>query len=163
MEVLHSLYDALASINVPGDRARAVVRALEADLSANLSTKVDLLMLKQDFQASINEVRGEIQELRNELRGEIQEVRNELRGEIQEVRNEVQEVRNEIQEVRSEVQALRTGTQSEILALRNEMTQLEQRLCSRMDALADRITIRLGVIVCASVGVLFTALQAVAP
>ena len=39
----------LISINVPGDKARAVVDAMERDMSTTLATKQDLLLLKQDL------------------------------------------------------------------------------------------------------------------
>jgi hypothetical protein len=57
MNYLYSLYDALVSISVPSDKARAVVDAMERDMSTTLATKQDLqllatkeemLLLKQD-------------------------------------------------------------------------------------------------------------------
>lgn len=42
MSSLIPLYDALVSIEVPSDRARAVVDALERDMTANLATRPDL-------------------------------------------------------------------------------------------------------------------------
>ena len=54
MDYLYSLYDALISINVPGDKARAVVDAMERDMGTTLATKQDLEALKlatrQDLQ-----------------------------------------------------------------------------------------------------------------
>jgi hypothetical protein len=54
MEALYSLYDALISINVPNDRARAVVDAMERDMSDKLATKADLKhmheLISKDFQ-----------------------------------------------------------------------------------------------------------------
>ncbi len=41
MDYLYSLYDALLSINVPGDKARAVVDAMERDMGTTLATKPD--------------------------------------------------------------------------------------------------------------------------
>jgi len=38
-------YDALMSINVPSDKARTVVEAMERDLGTTLATKSDLLLL----------------------------------------------------------------------------------------------------------------------
>ena len=45
MDYLYSLYDALVSINVPSDKARAVVDAMERDMGTTLATKQDLLLL----------------------------------------------------------------------------------------------------------------------
>ena len=47
MDYLYSLYDALVSINVPSDKARAVVDAMERDMGTTLATKQDLEMLRQ--------------------------------------------------------------------------------------------------------------------
>ena len=54
MDFLYSLYDALVSINVPSDKARAVVDAMERDMGTTLATKKDLeihrLANKQDLE-----------------------------------------------------------------------------------------------------------------
>ena len=51
MNYLYSLYDALVSIDVPSDKARAVVDAMERDMGTTLATKQDLLQLatRQDL------------------------------------------------------------------------------------------------------------------
>lgn len=38
MDFLYSLHDALVSINVPSDKARAVVDAMERDMGTTLAT-----------------------------------------------------------------------------------------------------------------------------
>jgi hypothetical protein len=59
VDFLHSLYDALVSINVPSDKARAVVDAMERDTATTLAirhdlqpfaTREDVLLVKQDFR-----------------------------------------------------------------------------------------------------------------
>jgi hypothetical protein len=45
-----SLYDALVSLNVPGNKARAVVEAMEREMSATLATKADLELLRKDVE-----------------------------------------------------------------------------------------------------------------
>ena len=49
MNALISLYDALVSINVPADKARAVVDAVEREMTTLLATKSDLATLKKDI------------------------------------------------------------------------------------------------------------------
>ena len=46
MNALYSLYDALVSIDVPADKARAVVDAMERDMAAILATKSDIELLR---------------------------------------------------------------------------------------------------------------------
>jgi hypothetical protein len=54
MEHSYTLYDALISINVPHDKARAVVDAMERDMYDKLATKADLRhvqeLLSKDMQ-----------------------------------------------------------------------------------------------------------------
>jgi hypothetical protein len=45
MDYLYSLYDALVSIKVPNDKARAVVDAMERDMGTTIATKTDLRTL----------------------------------------------------------------------------------------------------------------------
>ena len=50
MNYLYSLYDALVSISVPADKARAVVDAMERDMVTALATKQDLEILRRDTE-----------------------------------------------------------------------------------------------------------------
>ena len=58
-----SLYDALVSIAVPADKARAVADAMERDLGATLATKTDILLLEQEFDL----IRKEMELLRSSM------------------------------------------------------------------------------------------------
>jgi hypothetical protein len=78
-----SLYDALVSIAVPTEKARAVIDAMEREMGATLATKADLLLFKQ-------ELRQEISELRQGLRQEISQLRQEVNQEFTLVRKEME-------------------------------------------------------------------------
>ena len=69
MDYLYSLYDALVSINVPNDKARAVVDAMERDMGTTIATKVDLQLLKQELTTAMAGLatREETQQIRAEL------------------------------------------------------------------------------------------------
>ena len=69
MQTSFELYRALVSINVTEDRAKAVVVALEADMTNHLATKTDIMELKAD----INELRTATKADINELRGALRE------------------------------------------------------------------------------------------
>jgi len=60
VDFLYSLYDALVSINVPSDKARAVVDAMERDMSTTLATKQDLAFLRQELSGVQSELKHEI-------------------------------------------------------------------------------------------------------
>lgn len=64
MDYLYSLYDALVSINVPSDKARAVVDAMERDMGTTLATKSDLLLLRQEIDNKFALLSRDIDSLR---------------------------------------------------------------------------------------------------
>ena len=61
MDYLYSLYDALVSINVPNDKARAVVDAMERDMATTMATKADLQLLTQELKSEISLVRKDME------------------------------------------------------------------------------------------------------
>lgn len=67
MDFLYSLYDALVSINVPSDKARAVVDAMERDMGTTLATKTDLQLLRRELTQEIVLVRKDMELLRNSM------------------------------------------------------------------------------------------------
>lgn len=75
MASLYSLYDALISINVPTDKARAVVDAMERDMMTQLASKPDLAGLGR-------EIRSDIALLRQEFKSDVESLRSsvELQG-----------------------------------------------------------------------------------
>ncbi len=66
VDYLYSLYDALVSINVPNDKARAVVDAMERDMGTTIATKTDLQLLRQELIASLAS-RDELAGVRTDL------------------------------------------------------------------------------------------------
>jgi hypothetical protein len=92
MTYLYSLYDALVSIDVPADKARAVVDAMERDMSTTLATKTDLTpfasrddllgvrqevaLLQKDLETKYLLLRQEFENLRTVLRHDIEASRN---------------------------------------------------------------------------------------
>lgn len=67
MNYLYSLYDALVSISVPSDKARAVVDAMERDMGTTLATRQDvhLLATREEFLL----LRQDVAVLRQEMDG----------------------------------------------------------------------------------------------
>ncbi len=61
VDYLYSLYDALISINVPNDKARAVVDAMERDMATTIATKADLQLLKQELIARMDLIRKDME------------------------------------------------------------------------------------------------------
>jgi hypothetical protein len=74
MSFQFSLYDALVSIDLPAEKARAVIGALERDMGATLATKHDTLLLKQDFDF----LKQEIEFLRRDVAWELDLLRSSM-------------------------------------------------------------------------------------
>jgi hypothetical protein len=82
MSVVYSLYDALVSINVPDDKAKAVIDALEREMMDKLATKSDI----DHFQ---NATQSEFANLRELNSKELLSVRTELGKDMQLLRSEM--------------------------------------------------------------------------
>ena len=82
---LYSLYDALVSINVPTDKARAVVDAMERDMTTVLATKEDMKLLRSDLRqlelatkADLKFLEQKIAESRTEQHHEVAMLRSSM-------------------------------------------------------------------------------------
>lgn len=86
MDYLYTLYDALVSINVPSDKARAVVDAMERDMGTALATKQDLKLLEQQLAGVRTELRQEIENRYQLLSREIAALRTEASKDLEALR-----------------------------------------------------------------------------
>ncbi len=82
MSVVYAMYDALVSINVPDEKARAVIDAMEREMMGKLATKVDMENLRAATKADIAAVR-------HEMSSEFAAVRQEMSAEFKLVRQEM--------------------------------------------------------------------------
>jgi hypothetical protein len=78
MSVVHTLYDALVSINVPDEKAKAVIDAMEREMMDKLATKADLAVLHAEFNGEIRLVRQELATVRDSLTKDLQHQTNTL-------------------------------------------------------------------------------------
>ena len=129
-------------------QAEALVATVGEALVGNVATKSDIAELRNESELMRAELKGDIAELRSEFndfraeyKGEMAEFRAEYKGEIAELRGEVAELRGEIVGIRS-------YTDVAISEVREDMRALELRM-----------TLRLGGIVVASVGLGVAAMQ----
>jgi len=67
MDSLYSLYDALVSINVPSDKARAVVDAMERDMTTSIATKADIQLLQREIEILRRDVAKDMELLRSSI------------------------------------------------------------------------------------------------
>ena len=135
MDFLYSLYDALVGVNVPSDKTRAVVDAMERDMGTTLTTKADLdataLLLKRDIETLGGSLGQRIDALDGRLSQKIEALDVRLSQQI-----EALEVR-----LSQKIDATRDLLQKDMELLRSSMT------------------IRLGSIQVVSLGLFFAALR----
>jgi hypothetical protein len=134
VDYLYALYDALVSIHVPNDKARAVVDAMERDMGTTLATKSDLNRLGAEVRQEIALVRKDLEILAGSVRGEIAGVRGEIAG------------------VRKDLEVLSTG-------LRKEMDVLAGGFRKDLDLLSTTMTVRLGSMLVVGFGLTIAALK----
>jgi len=130
MDFLYSLYDALVSINVPGDKARAVVDAMERDMGTTLATKADL-------QAVVAANKADLQALSVATKADLQ----------------VLAAAN-----KADLQALSLEMDAKVQLLSRDIKTLESTVERDLRLLESRMTVRLGSMMVTAVGIVY-ALQ----
>jgi outer membrane protein TolC len=78
MNYAYDLYDALIGINVPTERARAVVKAVEERMTADLATKTDLADANKALRGDIAQLRNEFEQLRHNIERDMTTLRAEM-------------------------------------------------------------------------------------
>lgn len=147
---LYSLYDALVSINIPSDKALAVIDAMERDMSTHLATKSDLesqrLIGKADLENVRDALQSEIALVVQSLESGLAAVRRDLDSGLAAVRRDLesglasvrQEMKSEFALLRQEFQAdqalLRQEVKSDVALLRYELETSSGRLQQDMTA-----------------------------
>ena len=113
MDYLYSLYDALVSINVPNDKARAVVDAMERDMGTTLATKADLenlgLANKTDLENLKSATKADLENLRLATKADLQLLRQELTALSAGLSQEIALVRKDM-EILSTTMTVRLGS-----------------------------------------------------
>ena len=142
MNYLYSLYDALVSISVPSDKARAVVDAMERDMGTTLATKQDLDGLKLASKQDLLLLKQEMVGTRTELRQELASVRTELKQELASVRTELKQ----------DIESRYTLLDQKIDTLRGDMTR-------DLAALDLRLTVKLGSMLFVGFGLTIAAMR----
>ena len=137
MDFLHSLYDALVSINVPSDKARAVVDAMERDMATALATRQDLQLLASREDLLL-------------VRQDLQQVRQEQKAFA---------TKEDLQSVKQDLLWLRQVVENRYVLLARELESLRSDAARDLEALRLSMTIRLGSMLFLGLGLLFAALK----
>ena len=108
---LYSLYDALVSINVPSDKARAVVDAMEHDMGTTLATKQDL-----EFQTLA--IRKDLEIVRLAMKQDLETLKAETKQGFDSLRAETKQ----------SIDGLRADTQQAVELLKRDIIALDHKL-----------------------------------
>jgi hypothetical protein len=134
MNLETTLYDALLGIDIPAERVRAVVDALEHDMISTLASKQDIsnlaLATKQDIAAT---------------KQDIATLAAATRQDIVQVRQEVEHLKQEV--VHFKQQAGR------------DVERLDERITHEIELLRSSMTVRTGSMLVVAMGLLFAALK----
>ena len=141
MDYLYSLYDALVSINVPSEKARAVVDAMERDMGTTLATKQDLKLLEHQLAGVRTELRQEIGSLRRDLAKDLQALRSDMAKDLQALRSDVAK----------DQQMLRSDVAKDLQILRSDLGK-------DMEVLRHSMTLRLGSMLAVSLGLVLSVM-----
>jgi hypothetical protein len=87
MGVVYSMYDALVSINVPTEKAKAVIDAMEREMMDKVATKADVENLRLASKADLDHVRDvlsrDIRSLELATKADIKHLREMVSKDIQ--------------------------------------------------------------------------------
>lgn len=130
MNYLYSLYDALVSISVPADKARAVVDAMERDMGTTLATKQDvsLLATREDLLATKQDLR-------------------------------LLATKEELLAVKQDLGMLRRDMENRFTLVEQKIESTRMQLEQKIDALQLRLTVRLGSMLFVGFGLAIAALR----
>lgn len=135
MESGLALYNALLKINVPHETARDVVSALERD-AAGMATRSDIDAMRADQSA----MRDDIKSIRDDIKS--------MRSDIDAMRSAIDVMRSDLTSFRTEVGGL----------IKAESSSLRELFEEKMGHLEARMTVRLGGIMAAGIGIMTTLL-----
>ena len=153
MSYLYSLYDALVSIAVPPDKARAVVDAMEHDMATTLATKSDLENLRLA-------TKSDLENLRLATKSDLENLRLGTKSDLESLR--------QVTEAAAEKLAL--VTQQNLALLRKDMETGHRELADKIDGLGRsvskdiaavelKMTVKLGTIIALSLTAAVAALR----
>lgn len=124
MSVVYSLYDALVSINVPDDKAKAVIDAMEREMMDKLATKADLIhvreLLSRDIQALSDRTEASIKGLAEKTEASIRGLAEKTGASIKGLAEKTE----------ASIKGLATNTDTKIqgLATKAELTEFARKL-----------------------------------
>jgi hypothetical protein len=72
------MYDALVSINVPENKAKAVIDAMEREMMDKLATKSDIQLVRQEMSSMKDSLSKDIQSLDFKVKADLAELKHSM-------------------------------------------------------------------------------------
>jgi hypothetical protein len=134
VDFLYSLYDALVSINVPSDKARAVVDAMERDMGTTLATKQDL-----EFQTLAT--RKDLEILRMGMKQDLETLRAETKQSTDALKAETKQSIDGLRaETKQSIDALKAETKQDLELLKRDMKNGFERVEQKIDSVRSDLS-----------------------
>ena len=153
MDFLYSLYDALVGINVPSDKARAVVDAMERDMGTTLATKQDLEKISfattQDLEKVSLAAKQDLEKISLAAKRDLEVQTLALRKDIDVLRLEMKQ----------EFEAQRRDTEGRFALVDEKIDRLRSDVSRDMAALDLKMTVKLGSMLFVGFGLTIAALR----
>jgi hypothetical protein len=144
------------SINVPSDKARAVVDAMERDMGTTLATKQDLLLIRQEVENRYELLSREIGSLRTETGKDVGSLRAAMGALRSTVEKDLGSLRADLDKG---LDGLRKEFTAEFATVRKESAGEFALVRREMEALRLSMTLRLGSMLAAGVCVILAAMR----
>jgi type VI protein secretion system component VasF len=155
VSVVYTLYDALVSINVPDDKAKAVIDAMERDLFAQVVTRTE-------FTAEMKLLRQEISTMQQLLSRDIQALDTQLRGLRDSTSKDIESIRNstgkDAESLKSSVVAFRSDVGTQLQSFKDS---IGPQIKAELEGVEHRMTVRLGKMMAGIVAIATALLGAV--
>ena len=164
MELQITLYDALVSIDVPHDKAREVVRALERDMTTFGATKSDILPLHHDglvLKQDVKVLRADVRELKDDVRVLKIDVAG-LKEDVGVLKADVAQLKEDFRVLKVDVAALKQDVallQADFREFRQEFAAYQVLMDRKFEQLKLEMTVRMGSLMVVGMTTLFVALK----
>ena len=153
MDFLYSLYDALVGINVPSDKARAVVDAMERDMGTTLATKQDLEKISfattQDLEKVSLAAKQDLEKISLAAKRDLEVQTLALRKDIDVLRLAMKQ----------DFEVLRRDMESRFTLVDEKIDRLRSDISRDMAALDLKMTVKLGSMLFVGFGLTIAALR----
>ncbi|EOS96726.1 CCDC90 family protein [Erwinia tracheiphila] len=140
--------ETLEGAGLPKEQAKAISLAVrDSHEAVDVATRRDLGDAKKELSSEVTVVKRDLEDVRKELKSDIALVRTEITDVRKELKSDIALVRTEITDVRKEMISRFEKSDAQIADVRKDLE-------AKIDKLSLQLTVRLGGMLVAAIGVL---------